>query len=233
MAYIPPKPRPGFFVDRGDRKDDDSRSHRSHGRHGSSRDDSRIKRSNWDKDPSQMWSKTAPPPPAPVPGSPHLVVERVAWDPDKPVVDTTIVSPGSQTTEQLRRARIASDYVLDFNLLSEAWVGSWPDPKTHLFGPDGNPRFTLDVDIWKPLVKAYFAWFCIPRELCVEIWAEIVDSLLRISGQYVPSNKFQAWAYGCLSKFFLEDRQTQQRHRHLGVDSYDPERPHNGFCTKK
>jgi hypothetical protein len=106
-----------------------------------------------------------------------------------------------------RLLRILAENSLDPALIEPVWVESWPDVKRHLFDPATlAPRFVLRAEVWKPVIKAYFAWYSIPREECTHVWADIVDMLLRLPPEGSGDADFRAWAYGCLCKFFLEDR---------------------------
>jgi len=125
--------------------------------------------------------------------------------------------------QRARHARVAHENGLDFEQLDKAWEGRTPDVKRHLFHPDGSPRYVIDVEIWRPLVRAYFVWFDIPRENCTRVWEEIVDCLLRLNTVAPLPEGFQAWAYGCFIKFYLGDR---QRQRVSKTEAYDPMAPH-------
>jgi hypothetical protein len=106
-----------------------------------------------------------------------------------------------------RLLRILAENKLDPAIIEPVWTEPWPDVKRHLFVPHTtSPRFLLDVDVWKPVINAYFAWYCIPREQCTHVWTDIVDMLLRLPPGMSGNADFRAWAYGCLCKFYLEDR---------------------------
>lgn len=118
-----------------------------------------------------------------------------------------------------RRKRIALQNNMNYETLESTWIGDRWNVRTDLFNPEGFPNFLLNVDVWKPLLETYFHWFCIPRSACTRVWEEIVDNLLKIPkgmGMDVP---FQAWAFGCLCKFHLEDRKMEIRRE------YDPQHP--------
>jgi hypothetical protein len=121
-------------------------------------------------------------------------------------------------------AKVARDNGLDYAQLEGAWKGQGVDVKSHLFWPDGTPRYVVSVDIWRPLIRAYFAWFDIPRENCTQVWEDIADNLLRLDAAHPLPVDFQAWAYGCLVKFYLADKKLQ-RESTMKVEEYDPMAP--------
>lgn len=129
-----------------------------------------------------------------------------------------------EVSDFVRRSKIADDNGLRYADLEQAWTGPSPNVAAHFFQADGTPRFMVVVDIWKPLVRAYFAWYGIPREQCTRIWADLVDQLLALEqrvGTPMPCD-FAAWAYGCLCRFYLDDRKKIT----LSVtEEYDPEAP--------
>lgn len=135
----------------------------------------------------------------------HRQVEYQAPPPSLPVVSCAPQAPRE------RLSKILAENNLNPALIEPLWTEPWPDVKTHLFDPaTGLPRFVLNVEVWKPVIKAYFAWYCIPREQCTHVWADIVDMLLRLPLDTSGDSEFKVWAYGCLCKFFLEDRKRQK-----------------------
>jgi hypothetical protein len=104
------------------------------------------------------------------------------------------------------------DNSLDINKLRLAWGGSRPDVRSQLFdAATGVPLFILSLDIWRPLIRAYFSWYNIPRERCTDIWGDIIDMFLRLPNHHTVDAEFRAWAFGCLGMFYLEDRQRRRR----------------------
>jgi hypothetical protein len=119
-----------------------------------------------------------------------------------------------------RLARIALDSGLDINFLKPIWRDTRVNVRAHLFDPEtGMPRFAMSVDIWKSLLKAYFAWCCIPKKQCAHVWGDIVDMMLTVPAEYAPSPQFRAWAFECLGMFYLEDRKNPPAQ----PEKYDPE----------
>ena len=111
-----------------------------------------------------------------------------------------------------RYSQIALDNSLDINKLRLAWGGSRPDVRSQLFdAATGVPLFILSLDIWRPLIRAYFSWYNIPRERCTDIWGDIIDMFLRLPNHHTVDAEFRAWAFGCLGMFYLEDRQRRRR----------------------
>lgn len=127
---------------------------------------------------------------------------------------------GTQMSKE-RLLGILKENNLDSALIEPIWTDMWPDVGKHLFDPTTSlPRFALSTEVWKPVIKAYFAWYCIPREQCTHVWGDIVDMLLRLSRRMDVDAEFKVWAYGCLCKFYLEDR---RRSKGLGLClQYDP-----------
>lgn len=117
-----------------------------------------------------------------------------------------------------RKKRIADENNMQFGMLEPVWTGNFADVNRHLFTPEGSPRFTLTLDVWKPLIRTYFHWFMIPRIMCTRVWEEIVNNLLKLPPDAMDV-AFQAWAFGCLCKFHLEDK---MRKEHA---EYDPQHP--------
>jgi hypothetical protein len=133
----------------------------------------------------------------------------------------------SPTTREVsnfvHRSKIAEDNGLKYADLEQAWTGDRPDVSAHFFQWDGSPKFFLLVDIWKPLLRAYFAWYGIPREQCTRVWGDIVDHLLSMEQGHGPlPPDFALWAYGCLCRFYLEDR---KKITNPVTEEYDPENP--------
>lgn len=113
---------------------------------------------------------------------------------------------------QDRLETILKENGLDAAMIWPIWREPWPDVKLHLFDPvTGLPRFMVTIDVWKPVIRAYFSWYNIPREQCTHIWADIVDQLLRLPPTQSGDADFRAWAYGCLCKFYLEDNKLAVR----------------------
>lgn len=111
-----------------------------------------------------------------------------------------------------RYSQIALDNSLDINKLRLAWGGSHPDVRSQLFdAATGVPLFILSLDIWRPLIRAYFSWYNIPRERCTDVWADIIDMFLRLPNHHTVDAEFRAWAFGCLGMFYLEDRQRMRK----------------------
>lgn len=106
-------------------------------------------------------------------------------------------------------------------MLRTSWLGECANVKNDLFNAQGGPNFLLTVDVWKPLIRTYFAWFSIPRSQCTRIWGDIVDCLLKLPDGSMDA-VFQSWAFGCLCKFHLEDRKMRET---ASRDEYDPEKP--------
>jgi hypothetical protein len=134
---------------------------------------------------------------------------------------------GPMPTEEIdlfvRRSRCAAENGMSYNELAAAWPGKKKDPKSHFFYPNGAVRWVTTVDVWKPLVRAYFGWFAIPRSECTSVWGDIVDGLLAIESRFPDkplSPEFSAWAYACLCKFYLQDRK-----KALATVEYDPDHP--------
>lgn len=119
-------------------------------------------------------------------------------------------------SEFVRKSGIANGNGLKIEDLEAAWQGKYPNVAAHLFFPNGAPRFLLSLDIWKPLMRAYFAWFSIPRDKCTVIWGDIVNCIIRAEQEMQIPTEFTSWAYGCLCRFYLEDRKQQ---------AYDPDKP--------
>ena len=119
----------------------------------------------------------------------------------------------------VKRGRIAFENGLEGSLLAAAWEGNSMNVSKHLFRPDGTPIFDLQLDIWKRVINAYFAWFEIPRNMCTATWEEIIDGLLQMPPQYKMELDFQAWAFRCLCLFHLQDRKKKKP----TVEEYDPE----------
>ena len=125
-----------------------------------------------------------------------------------------------------RRKRVATENDMRYDALQSVWTGDLADAKRHLFNPEGFPRFMLTLEVWKPLIRAYFHWFSIPRSACTRVWEDIVDGLLKLpEGGERMDAEFQAWAFGCLCKFHLEDRRNEERARSERGGGYDPDRP--------
>lgn len=141
--------------------------------------------------------------------------------------------PSLTTTDMSRERllRILSDYDLNPEIMGTLWLSdSWPDIKKHLFVPEtGLPRFVLSSEVWRPVIRAYFAWYNISREQCTLIWADIVDMLLRLPDGGSGDAEFRAWAYGCLCKFFLEDRQRLKNHKPAVSDGALQQQPHGQY----
>lgn len=198
MSYIPPKPR-------WDRPRLDDGSH-SRDRHASKR-----------ASPDQHHRTRRE--------SPHRTLATAALP--RTCSAPMECSPQFKVRQKERFARILSENGLDVGLLEPIWTEPWPDVKKHLFDPiTSAPRFLLKVEVWKPVVKAYFAWYYIPREQCTHMWAEIVDMLLRLPPENSGSSEFKAWAYGCLCRFYLEDlkkiRPSVEPPKSAAPAQYDP-----------
>lgn len=122
-----------------------------------------------------------------------------------------------------RLSKIAWENGLDPKALRPLWVRPVFRPDRDLFdAKTGAPRFTLSVDVWKPVVRAYFAWCRVRREQCTNAWSDIVDLILRRSREESISDAFKAWAYGCLCIFLLEDRKKKETEVE-GPGGYDPD----------
>lgn len=126
-----------------------------------------------------------------------------------PVVSQTVDCSQISVPSKERLVKIATENGLDPEALRFIWTEPWPDVRRHLFDPtkNGMPRFILKTEIWKPLIKTYFSLYSIPREQCTHIWADIVDMLLLLPPAQSGDAEFKSWAYGCMCKFYLEDRQ--------------------------
>lgn len=210
MSYVPPAMPSSFYRappppnDKRRREDDGDRGHR-HRRDRHWHPESEKGKGGWG-DPPDL--PLPPPPPLPLP--PTLACDE-------------------------RLMRIALENGLDIAYIHPIWQVPRVDVRAHLFDPaTGAPRFLLTTDIWKPLVRAYFAWCNIPREMCTRVWGDIVDMLLRMPQLKMVDAEFRAWAFGCLSMFHLEDRERAAREdarrsasvaaaTAVGGDRYDPE----------
>lgn len=121
-------------------------------------------------------------------------------------------APASASESELEHRAIALYNKLDYEGLAIDWVGDAPDPLRHMFTPDGVPRYYFELDLWKPLVRAYFAWFRVPPRDSTKTWTAIVEGLLDYEsrGGVLPP-PFAAWAYSCLCKFYIRDTREHQR----------------------
>ena len=173
--------------------------------------------------PSTLSMRPPPPPPPSVPKSSGQEATRTWPVPDN-VLDCTVGSCAvvDQETTVDRRKRVASENGMQYEALASVWTGDVADAKAHLFTPEGFPRFLLALEVWKLLIKTYFHWFQIPRSSCTRTWEEIVDNLLKMPQGSVMDVSFQAWAFGCLCKFYLEDRKREIR---KDYEEYDPDHP--------
>ena len=129
-----------------------------------------------------------------------------------------------QQQRDARKRRIAEDNKLNYEMLAACWTGDAPCVHNHLFKSEnrGEPRYTLIIEVWKPLINAYFAWYSIPRENCTRVWMAIVDHILHIPRDYpAPDVEFREWAFGCLCMFLLED---EHRKGHM-IDVYQVAAP--------
>lgn len=187
MSYVPPKLPPGFYAigndgDSGRRHDDDDR--RSH-RHRHHRSSDRRKRGG---------------------------VEEETRRREEDKEDEKQEEEYEQRQRQMmmmidRLQRVTFENGIDFRFVADAWMlGPWPNVGFHLFDPQngGHPRFTPAVDVWKPVIRAYFAWCEIPKEACAQTWAEIVDMLLKMPELRSLDPEFRAWAFECFCVFQLE-----------------------------
>lgn len=240
MSYVAPKPPSDFFSEKSPHYSR-SDSHRKHissvppklmrisryspGQIPSSQDreDRRRRddhRGSRDRDrspsrPSYYSASTMPPVCPPEPTRVWPVPENVL---DCTVESCAIPSPTSESVKD-RRKRIALQNNMQYDVLEPVWIGDRWNVKANLFNPDGSPGFLLNVDVWKQLIETYFHWYCIPRSACTRVWEEIVDNLLKIPKEMGMDVPFQAWAFGCLCKFHLEDRKMEMRRE------YDPQHP--------
>ena len=153
--------------------------------------------------------------------SPFCMPATTGADP----VGSNVIMPSPRAPATDRLARIAADNGLDVAQIRHVWKTSRANVKEHLFDPaTGVPRFILSIEIWKPLVRAYFAWCEIPRESCTDVWGDIVDMLLRLPQLKMVDAEFRAWAFGCLAMFHLEDKKLNRyTRRPISSASYDPD----------
>ena len=199
MSYIPPEPSRRFFVG--------GAGSVNHAHCGGSRPRT-VQGSCIDSNVGNVDARVIPPP------------AIVVHDPYLAIVPCVVTSTD-------RECQIASEHGLDFAFLRGVWTGQKPLVRSHLFILDKTgfqPIMDLDLAKWKPLIRCYFQWFKIHRSQCTQVWSEIVECLLAhcdCAGVVMPV-EFSSWVFGCLCKFYLEDKKmTTCKQEQL----YNPEIP--------
>jgi hypothetical protein len=109
----------------------------------------------------------------------------------------------------------------DYTPLVSTWdiTPRIPIPSVQLFYPNKTPKVAFVVDLWKPMINIYFNFYSVPRANYARVWMDIVSCIFNVpkDPDYAPSVEFCAWAFGCMCRFVLEDRQIEE---HIHPKSY-------------
>jgi hypothetical protein len=156
----------------------------------------------------------------------HPILSKTKWKSECP--DPEAIAQFTSSMRKLSdREHIAQCCGISLDRLSHEWSGP-PVPSRDLFlcGPASvggklTPKAPYEISRWKTLVRCYCKWHAIEHiAQIVDMWCGLVDAFLACeSFQRDASAQFQAWVFGCLAKFVLE-----QRRKKASLE-YDPENP--------